>query len=278
MSAINLNNLTPEIVEKLLKIYEQGKGEEQPTMDRNTTYVLPEGFLQDSEESSKKELAQNISMAKGGSEIFQDLHHLIERGGGDEGEILQIMKKARRLSVYGFASAKAIVNDAKTVATKALKLPENLIALGKDEEDEDKELAFSSEVVQRIQKARYDDKIIRGSQASASRSEGFANGGFRGPQNNRGRGSYSYNNRGGFTVAVEELTEEGGSHSAALKNPTLPPAPIRELTNKSRSKNIKRAKKKIKTAYQRFNKNNKKGNTGLGYRHSHQICPYLGNK
>ncbi|OBZ80931.1 hypothetical protein A0J61_11020 [Choanephora cucurbitarum] len=229
MSAINLNDLTPEIVEKLLKIYEQGKGEEQPTVDRNATYVLPEEILQDLEESSKKELAQNMQRfqrevlryeggqwTKGGAinKVFipdyknttltainlssTNLQHLIERGGGDEDEILQIMEKARRLSVYGFASAKAIDNDAKTMATKALKLPENLIALGEDEEDEDKELAFSSEVVQRIQKARYDDKIIRGSQASASRSGGFANDGFRGPQNNRGRGSYSYNNRGGF--------------------------------------------------------------------------------
>ena len=39
------------------------------------------------------------SMTKGGSEIFQDLQHLVERGGGDEDEILRTMEKARRLSV-----------------------------------------------------------------------------------------------------------------------------------------------------------------------------------
>ncbi|OBZ80489.1 hypothetical protein A0J61_11462 [Choanephora cucurbitarum] len=166
-----------------------------------------------------KDAEKLTSMAKGGSEIFQDLQHLIERGGGDEDEILQIMKKARRLSVYGFASAKAIDNDAKTVATKALEVLENLIALGKDEEDEDKELAFSSEVVQRIQKAIYDDKIIRGSQASASRSGGFANGGFRGPQNNRGRGSYSCNNRGGFCGGRgETFRERGKSFNSPAEN------------------------------------------------------------
>ena len=78
-------------------------------------------------------------------------------GGGDE--ILQIMKKARRLSVYGLTSAKSIDNEARAMALKALKLLKNFIALG--DEDKDKKLAFSSKIVQRIQKTGYDDRVIR---------------------------------------------------------------------------------------------------------------------
>ena len=58
MSAINLNDLTPEIVEKLLKIYEQGKGEEQSTAERDATYVLPEEILQDFGRIFKERIGQ----------------------------------------------------------------------------------------------------------------------------------------------------------------------------------------------------------------------------
>ncbi|KAI8338852.1 hypothetical protein BD560DRAFT_493555 [Blakeslea trispora] len=68
-----------------------------------------------------------------GAEIFQDLQHLIQRGGGDENEILRITEKARRLLVYRFASAKAIHNETKLVMMTGLS--EDLMHQQADQED-----------------------------------------------------------------------------------------------------------------------------------------------
>ena len=98
---------------KLSKYYSKSMSKEKERSNQQWRETPPTYFLKKSsrilEESLKKELAKNMQ-------------HLVERGGGDENEILQTMEKARRLSVYGFASAKAIDNDAKAVAAKALKL------------------------------------------------------------------------------------------------------------------------------------------------------------
>ncbi|KAG1455997.1 hypothetical protein G6F56_006934 [Rhizopus delemar] len=155
----NINEINPELLQQLLvALDQQRQPQEQQTMDKFATFDLPREknsriwtslpkkssrgainkvFTQDYKKynvdsyqfiSNKYKDADRLRVAaRGGADIFQDLQALISRGGAGEEEISQIMEKARRLSVYAFASSKTIDNEAKTIATKALRLPGNLI-------------------------------------------------------------------------------------------------------------------------------------------------------
>ncbi|KAI8636473.1 hypothetical protein BD408DRAFT_437868 [Parasitella parasitica] len=90
-----------------------------------------------------------------------------------------------RLAVYSFATGKELDQDAKDLATRTIKLPENMQYL-RDNKQEDRDLAFSTEVVEKIYQGRYEETILK---QATSRSYG----GF------KSRGNHRSSHRGGFS-------------------------------------------------------------------------------
>ena len=117
---------------------------------------------------------------KNAAEIYEELHFLIERGGGeDDADLLeQLLEKTRRLAVYAFASGKEIDAEAKETALKAIRLPNAVRHI--DEEDDEKDMLFSTEEIERIQQARVEEAIINRSR------HGNGNRPFREQRNPRG--------------------------------------------------------------------------------------------
>lgn len=115
--------------------------------------------------------------ARAATEVFSDIQFLLERGGDpSDGDILGgISEKARRLAVYSFASGRTINQEAKETAAKALKLPDNVKHIAEEDREEDKNLAFTPELVERIQQARYEESILRSAVSSSSRTNSFGN-------------------------------------------------------------------------------------------------------
>ena len=116
--------------------------------------------------------------ARSATEIYNDLQYIIEEGGQEE-DMRQILEKVRRLAVYGFATGKELDGDAKDLTTRALRLPSSLKYL-EDEEDDEKDLAFSPNLVEKIQQARYEESILRNATNKAFGGYGSKSGGFRG--------------------------------------------------------------------------------------------------
>ncbi|CEJ01911.1 hypothetical protein RMCBS344292_17335 [Rhizopus microsporus] len=108
--------------------------------------------------------------AREATEIFEDLQY-IKNHEGNQAAIDQIMEKTRRLSIYIFASARHIDKEARELTTKLLNLPENVRYLEDDnEEDSRKQMAFSSEIVEKFNQARFEQHILR---AAANRGHNY---------------------------------------------------------------------------------------------------------
>jgi hypothetical protein len=118
-------------------------------------------------------------------EIFEDLQHLVEQGGNRE-DLEVLLEKQRRLAVYQLASGKQLDNDARTIALKAARLPESIKHIA-EEADEGKDLVVDSATLERINKAKFEESLLRRS----------TNTNYRGNFHNRGRGR-GYGLRGGF--------------------------------------------------------------------------------
>lgn len=105
--------------------------------------------------------------ARGATEIFEELKFIADRGGdpSDEEAVVRCIEKLRRLAIFGFATAKKIDQEARSLAAKALRLPDTVKHLD-EEEESDKRLAFSPEVVEKINHARYEAAIIKGATSS----------------------------------------------------------------------------------------------------------------
>jgi hypothetical protein len=69
------------------------------------------------------------------------------------------MEDIRQLAVYSYATSKATKSEARTMAIKALRLPDSGKHL--EEEPNDKALALDREEVERIFQARYEQSILR---------------------------------------------------------------------------------------------------------------------
>lgn len=119
--------------------------------------------------------------ARAATEIYQQLKFIAERGRdpSDEEIILQSIEQLRRLAVYGFATAKTVDQEAKELATKALRLPDAVKYL-EDNDDGDKKIAFSSEMVQQITKARYESTVLRSAMSNNRAYYRQGRGNFRG--------------------------------------------------------------------------------------------------
>ena len=83
----------------------------------------------------------------------------------------QIMEKIRRLAIYGYTTAKYMDQEAKELATKALRLPTSVRYL-EDNDDGDKKMAFSPETVEKIFQARYESSVLRSAVARNDRGNG----------------------------------------------------------------------------------------------------------
>ncbi|KAG0166775.1 hypothetical protein DFQ30_006795 [Apophysomyces sp. BC1015] len=64
--------------------------------------------------------------ARGATEVFEALTFIATRGGdpSDEEIVLQCIEKLRRLAIYCFVSEKRMNQEARYLATKALRLPD----------------------------------------------------------------------------------------------------------------------------------------------------------
>ncbi|RCI06232.1 hypothetical protein CU098_013751 [Rhizopus stolonifer] len=222
----NINDLTSEQIKELLHLSRRFKDKELRD-EAPSHFDLPEEINDELENSSKIELknklkkdnqqnlspelkkfqvdaAQTVSAigkgadrlrtaGRGAAEIFLDFQFIIKEGGSEE-DMEAVLEKLKRLAVYSFATGKELDQDAKELSTRALRLPESLRYLEDDNED-DKDLFFSSDVVEKIQRTRFDEVMLKGAQQQY--------GGFQKSRGNqykstyRGRGGYS-NGRGNF--------------------------------------------------------------------------------
>ena len=85
--------------------------------------------------------------ARAATEIFNDLQYVIEEG-GEEKDMRNILEKARRLTIYAYATGKVLDGDARDLTTKAIRLPGSLKYL-EDAEDGDKDLVFPPDIVKK---------------------------------------------------------------------------------------------------------------------------------
>ncbi|KAI8640181.1 hypothetical protein BD408DRAFT_434511 [Parasitella parasitica] len=215
----SINGLTDEKIQKLLEFYEQYQGDHnEEAFDRSQLFDLPTQIISELEESTSSELRSKLKQfhkdtlkyeggkwtrsgainriflselkkqrldatqtinafykgadrlrttEKACAEIFADFQHIIEQG------------------VYSFATGKELDQDAKDLATRTIKLPENMQYL-RDNEEEGRDLAFPTEVVEKIYQGRYEETILK---QATSRSYG----GF------KSRGDHRSSHRGGRT-------------------------------------------------------------------------------
>ena len=126
--------------------------------------------------------------ARAAAEVFEEFKNGWQNGGSED-DFAATMEKLRRLSIYGFATAKEIDHEAKQATFKALRLPETVKHLAEDEPGENV-FAIDQETVERIHKARYEQSVLRS--AISNGRGGY--GSFRG----RGysRGNFNFQHRG----------------------------------------------------------------------------------
>ncbi|KAI9493038.1 hypothetical protein BDB00DRAFT_872756 [Zychaea mexicana] len=145
--------------------------------------------LENSFKVFRHEISQNMTETRGqgpeasikstgATEIYEDLQYIIEREDTsiDPQELKTTIEKARRLAVYGNATGKQQEREAQTSIAKAFRLPASIRAY-EDEEYANKDMAFDAEMVQRIEKARQEQQLIR---AAINNRGGYGHGGGRG--------------------------------------------------------------------------------------------------
>jgi hypothetical protein len=93
------------------------------------------------------------------TDIYQGFHHDIENGRSEE--MCHILEKIRCFAVYSLGTGKELGKYGKDLAAKALKQPESLKHL-EDEDEDGKDYFFSSNIVEKIQQAGFEETIIKG--------------------------------------------------------------------------------------------------------------------
>lgn len=122
--------------------------------------------------------------ARATTELFEELEDIINNASTDvKEELVGFQEKIKQLAIYNFAAAKTIDIDAKAIAEKA-------IGLHTDRAVIDRDLAFSSEEVEKIQKKLFEQRLT----SLAARQH--SGNGFRGGRGyGRSRGVKSFPNR-----------------------------------------------------------------------------------
>ena len=103
--------------------------------------------------------------ARASTEIYEQLQYLQSKAAfisEKDSEIFNnTIEQAQRLSIFGFGSAKQQEREAKEVSLKALKLPASIKHLEYTAEDDGKTNSFDRDFVEQLQKARFEDKVLR---------------------------------------------------------------------------------------------------------------------
>ncbi|CEP10666.1 hypothetical protein [Parasitella parasitica] len=180
----SINGLTDEKIQKLLEFYEQCQGNTNEDFDRSQLCSLPAEILSELEETAPSELKK-----KEPSTVSSSLSSRSKGWTPPSRSMLStkepIVQKLQRLAVYSFATGKELDEDAKDLATRIIRLPENMQYL-RDNEEDDKDMAFPTEIVEKIHQGRYEEAILK--QATSRTYGGF-----------KPRGDYKGNSRGGFS-------------------------------------------------------------------------------
>ncbi|SAL96898.1 hypothetical protein [Absidia glauca] len=101
--------------------------------------------------------------AAAATELFEDITIILEQVQQPENlahQLATIQEKCRLLVRFGYSSGKLMDQEARDVTTMDLRLPPSLKRL-EDEPDEDKDLVFSADEIQQINKARYEHQAVR---------------------------------------------------------------------------------------------------------------------
>ncbi|KAG1171919.1 hypothetical protein G6F71_006616 [Rhizopus microsporus] len=109
---------------------------------------------------------------RGTSELYNEIRYIFEEG-GDQQTMSTILEKARKLAEYYLATGKELDRDAKDLSTKAFRLPGSLKYLEDDDEDDNKDLFLSLDVIEKIQKTRFEESVIKRSRYSSRPQGGF---------------------------------------------------------------------------------------------------------
>lgn len=96
-----------------------------------------------------KEADRLQTAEQGTPEFYNEIRYIIEEGGGEQ-TMSTILEKARKFTIYCLAIGKELDRDAKYLSTKTHCLPNNL-KYPEDDNDNNKDLFLSSEVIEKIQ-------------------------------------------------------------------------------------------------------------------------------
>ena len=149
------------------------------------------------------------------TEIFSELKYIFDEG-GDEEALRETLEKVRRLAVYCLATGKEMDNDAKEVSAKAIKLPTSLRYMEEEDDEEGKDCFFSPAEVEKIQRTRFEESVIR--KSTTKQFGGFGRGRSNG-HNYRGKsfGSSHFfgksRGRGGSTQKPQQSPDTGNNNS-----------------------------------------------------------------
>jgi hypothetical protein len=108
--------------------------------------------------------------------LYVEFQQFLESGGSEE-QFFHIMGGIRQPAVYSYATSKTTKSEARTMAIKALRLPDSVKHL--KEEPSDMALALGREEVERIFQARYGQSILRNAVGRQQQTFNHSNRGFR---------------------------------------------------------------------------------------------------
>ncbi|KAG1039985.1 hypothetical protein G6F43_012389 [Rhizopus delemar] len=167
--------------------------------------------------------------ARASTELYEQLQYLQDKAQFTSDKDREIfhntIEQAQRLAIFGFGSAKLQEKEAKEVSIKALKLPASIKHLEFATEEDGKTNTFDREFVEQLQKARFEDKVIRDATSFGrghSNYRGF--NGTRGRERSRGiswRGNWSRGNSfqyGGRGRGTHSSTQQNQQASPSVAN------------------------------------------------------------
>ncbi|KAG2223256.1 hypothetical protein INT45_006982 [Circinella minor] len=155
----NLQNNLKQFTKDLIK-YEGGRWTQPGGINQNFIPELKQQTMDtySSIQGKYKDAEKLRSTGRAAMEIYEDLEYIMEHNQNDE-LLKDIREKIRRLAIFGFASAKQIDVEAKEMARKALRLPTAVRHIEQDD-DEEKDLAFSQEAIEQINRVRFETALI----------------------------------------------------------------------------------------------------------------------
>jgi hypothetical protein len=124
--------------------------------------------------------------ARAATELYEDIDTILELDDLQtiQQELSNLQQKCGVLSIYGFSTSKQLDQDAKKITTTAIRLPQSMRYIAEIDE-EDKDMAFSSEDMERLHTERFQERLLQ--QGAYRRSNGNHAG--------RGRGGKQYYNQ-----------------------------------------------------------------------------------